>query len=404
MKKLYELKNTRKTNLDAAQAALNSGDMELYNSEIAKATALNAQIEALEKIDLENSRFAAPEGDPVPVVNTVVTEPTQPSGNEYLNAFTFALSNGYNQKTGKNVKELEPLYNALSTGGGDPAGSDGGFLIPVEFNNAINEQRRQLVALADLFSVENVSGLTGWRAVDTAPTTGFTAVDELAALNEASQPSFTKVAYSLKKYGQIVPVSNELLTDNTAGLIDYLARWFAKKSIITENSALKALLDTLTASNLTVGKEVSAIKSVLNKTLDPDVALNAVIITNQSGFDFLDQLDDLNGRPLLQPDPTTGTPMLFKNKRVIALSDAFLPTRKVTTAGATKGDYYPIYVGDYKLFGTLFRRNMLDLASTNIGGDAWKKDQTEVRGILRLDAQKMDAAAAAKREIFVAAT
>ncbi|MNO10239.1 hypothetical protein D3C81_2339740 [compost metagenome] len=55
------------------------------------------------------------------------------------------------------------------------------------------------------------------------------------------------------------------------------------------------------------------------------------------------------------------------------------------------------------MFGTLFQGKTLEVASTNIGGNAWVTDSTEVRGIMRLDAQKMDSAAAIKREIFIAA-
>ena len=43
------------------------------------------------------------------------------------------------------------------------------------------------------------------------------------------QPLFTRVIYTLAKYGLIVPVSSELIADNTAGLMAYLARWFAKR-------------------------------------------------------------------------------------------------------------------------------------------------------------------------------
>lgn len=95
--------------------------------------------------------------------------------------------------------------------------------------------------------------------------------------------------------------------------------------------------------------------------------------------------------------------MIFRSHRVTVLSDAELPNRKVTTAGATKGDYYPLYVGDFKLFMTLFMGKSLEVASTNIGGNAWSTDSVEVRGIMRMDAQKMDGEAAVKREIFVAA-
>lgn len=399
MKKLYELKNQRSILLDAASKAVESKDMDTYNAKMAEVNALNAQIDALMEIENQTGKFPAASGAPTLAEQGL----TDRNDKEYTDAFLYALVNGFNPKNGVNNERLAPLYNALTEGGGTPAGSDGGFLVPVEFNNMINEQRRQLIALADLFNVENVTAPTGWRAVDTAPTAGFTAVDEMETIGTGDQPKFTKVPYSLSKYGLRVPVSNELLSDNTAGLMQYLARWFARKGVITENAKLKALLNTLTAKNLKVGEEVDDLKATITKDLDPAIAMNAVIITNQSGYAYLDSLKGADGRGLIQPDPTTGNPMIFKNKRIVMLSDAELPNRTVTAEGDTKGDYYPVFIGDYKTFGTLFRKNALEVASTNIGGNAWASASTEVRGLIRLDAQKLDDKAAIKREIFVPA-
>ena len=401
MKKIYELKNQRATLLNTAETALNDKNMDLYNSTMAEVKTLNEQISALEDLEAENGRFT---GAGITNLSGVTGGTIDRDDEEYLNAFFYAITNGITPKNGVGNEKVAVLYNALTEGGGTPAGKDGGFLVPTSFNNMIIEQRRQLVQLADLFNVETVTTPTGWRAVDTVPTAGFDVVDEMGTISATGdQPAFTKVTYSLAKYGLRVPVSSELINDNTAGLMAYLARWFAKKGVITENKKLIALLDTLTASNLTVGKEVDALKSAINKDLDPDISLNAVIVTNQSGYDYLDSLKDETGRGLIQPDPTTGSPMIFKNKRIVMMSDASLPNRVVTTTGVTKGTYYPVYVGDYKVFGTLFRGKTLEVASTNIGGNAWATDSTEVRGIMRLDVQKLDAAAAIKREIFIAA-
>lgn len=400
MKKIYELKNQRATLLTDAENALNDTNMELYNSKMEEVKNLNTQITALEELENENSKFT---NTGITNIAGVTGLTTNRDDDEYLNAFFYAITNGITPKNGVGNERVAPLYNALTEGGGTPTGADGGFLVPVSFNNMIIEQRRQLVKLADYFNVETVTTPTGWRAVDTTPTTGFAAVDEMGTIGTGDQPVFTKVTYSLAKFGLRVPVSNELLNDNTAGLQAYLATWFAKKGVITENVKLLALLNTLTASNLTVGKEVDSLKKAITKDLDPSIAANAVIITNQSGFAHLDELVGTDGRGLLQPDPTTGTPMMFKSHQVVMLSDVQLPNRVVTTTGATKGTYYPVYIGDYKTFGTLFVGKTLEVASTNIGGNAWVSDSTEVRGIMRLDAQKLDGAAAIKREIFVAA-
>lgn len=49
-----------------------------------------------------------------------------------------------------------------------------------------------------------------------------------------------------------------------------------------------------------------------------------------------------------------------------------------------------IIIGDMKEFITLFDRQQLSIDTTKVGGDAWKKNNTELRAILREDLQKVD--------------
>ncbi len=394
MKKIYELKNQRATILNEAEVALNAKDTDLYNSKMADAKAIALEIAQIENLEAEKAMFADVSSGKLD--NTVMT--TTRNDKEYMNAFFHAITNGYSFKSGKNVSELKPLYNALTEIGVPPGGQDGGFLVPIEFNNAINEQRRQLISLASYFNVELVNSATGWRVVDNAPTLGFQVVGENTPINAAGdQPLFTQVPYAIIKYGLIVPVSRELMNDNTTNLMNYLARWFAKKGVITENILLLGLLNANTVP-VTLGNatEVDDLKTAMLTVLDPDIQLNSVVFTNQSGYAMLSNCNDAQNRSLIQPDPTTGTPMIFQNKRVVMLSDATLPNRVV---GADT--LAPIYVGDYTQFATLFRRDPLEVATTDIGGNAWRNDAPEVRGLIRLDAQVMDAAAAIKREIIV---
>ncbi len=67
------------------------------------------------------------------------------------------------------------------------------------------------------------------------------------------------------------------------------------------------------------------------------------------------------------------------------MSNAVLPS----TDGAA-----PLYIGDFKQYGTLFRRKNLEIASTQIGGNSWNTDSTEVRGIMRIGAETYDTEAA----------
>ncbi|PEQ57037.1 phage major capsid protein, partial [Bacillus cereus] len=75
-------------------------------------------------------------------------------------------------------------------------------------------------------------------------------------------------------------------------------------------------------------KDYNRLKTTLNVTLDPAFVAAANIFTNQDGFNYLDQLEDKNGRPLLQPDPTNPTRKLFAGKPVIVLSNKTIATDK----------------------------------------------------------------------------
>lgn len=404
--KMYELKNQRVMLLDAAEKALSSNEMELYTAKMEEVKKLNAEIAALESLEAEKGRFEKEDAQMVTLSQKMEREKEDErleakldaarSGNEYAQAFAQALRMGHNIQSGRMVEALKPLYAALTEGGGSPAGADGGFLVPLDFDDMIHKIRRNQVALADLVFTENVTTLKGWRAVDTAPTKGFTKMTEMGNVPKDDQPKFRKVEYAIDSYGLIVPISNELAEDNTAGLLRYLARWFGPKGVLTENALIKEILDTLSPVTLTAGKELAGIKNAMNTKVDPAISARGVFITNQTGFDHLDNLVDGQNRPLLQPDPTSGTPMMFKNKRVIMLSDALLPNK------VASGTFAPIYFGDYEQFVTLFRRKALEVASTTIGGNAWSTNSTEYRGIMRLDAQKMDEQAAVKMEIKTA--
>lgn len=326
---------------------------------------------------------------------------------EYARAFAWGIKNGLNPNNRNGGDKAKILYDALTIAGGDPAGEDGGFLVPEDVDHTILEKRRMLSPLADLFTVEPVTANAGWRVMDENPSAGMTALDSEIPTTIAldDQPAFSKVNYAITSYGLIIPVSNELASDEAAGLFNYLGNWFAKKQVITENILLKAKLNLLVSQNIVVGDNpVSKIKTLLNKNLDPAISLNAVILTNQDGYDYLDQLVDGLGRPLLQPDPVLSSSMTLKGRRVVMLANSLLPTRVVETAGATKGDYYPIYVGDFTQYASLFQRMGLEIKSTDIGGSAFRTNSIEVRGIARMGASVFDAAAAVRREIFIAAT
>ena len=309
--------------------------------------------------------------------------------NEYARAFAYAMQNGVNRKNGRDNERVKVLFDALTETTGTPAGSDGGFLVPEDLDHIIREQRRALDPLADLFNTETVTAPTGWRVMDKAPATGMTQVSEMGQVPKDDQPGFSKVPYTLTKYGLIVPASNELLTDNVANLFAYIGKWFSKKQVLTENTLVLGSLKKLTASAL--GSDaMGGLKKVLNVVLDPALSTGAVIVCNQDAFDFLDQLTDQNGRGLLQPDPTNATQYKILGRTVKPVSNRTL---------ATAAKVADLFIGDAKEYATLFTGHGFEVATTDVGGNAWATDSTEIRGIVRMGVSEFDTAAVARRSV-----
>src|SRR5690606_36126754 len=243
---------------------------------------------------------------------------------------------------------------------------------------------------------ERVGTLSGSRVWEKdEDMTPLQVVDEYQPLPELDNPKFVSIAYQLKKRADYLPITNELLRDSDQNILAYVTDWIARKVVVTRNTLIVQLLDTLAAKAL---PNLDHIKRVLNVDLDPAISRTAVVITNQDGFHFLDTQKDAQGRYLLQDDITRpGQKMLF-GRPVVVVSNRYLPSREDTGQGKT---FAPIYVGNGKQFAVWFTRGVYELASTREGGEAWRRVTTELRVITRDDLKQWDAAAMVKGELDV---
>ena len=405
--KLYDLKNQHKQAVEAAESAYTAKDMETYQAKMEDIKRINDDIAACEAILAEEGRYDDHEEKFVTLGAAAANRKADEahmtavnaarSGNEYANAWAKAIRNKVAPDMGLSDEGLKPLYNALTVGGGDPAGADGGFLVPVDFDNMIHTLAKEYLDLAQFFGAETVSAPTGWRAIETsAMRRPLPVVDEMGEIGKDEQPKFRKVTYTLKKYGDRLVVSSELLKDNTAGLMQYLAGWWGPKLILTRNNLCLGMMDALPSTALTAGKEVRELKTALNKSLNTAYSRGAIILTNQDGYDQMDGWEDKQGRPMLVPNPADPDVYRFKGRRVIYADNDFLPN-------AANDASAPLYIGSFKAVGTLFSKEATEIASTNVGGSAWATDSTEIRCIARMCNTAMDTAAAIKRTMALTA-
>lgn len=275
----------------------------------------------------------------------------------------------------------------------NPAPGDVGLIVPQDIQTRINEIMRQLNDLSQYIRVETVNTLSGSRVLEADNVmTPFQVVAEYEQIQEMANPKFTPVTYQLVKRAGYLPLTSELLADTDQNIIQYVSNWIARKVVVTKNTLITGLLQGLQPVQLA---NFDAIKKVLNVDLDPAISLNSVIITNQDGYHWLDTQKDQDGRYLLTDDITQPGRKLFKGRPVVVVPNRYLPTIQGTpdAQGTPTPDLAPIFIGNGEQFAVLFTRGVYELASTTEGGDAWRKDTTELRVITRDDLKMWDAAA-----------
>lgn len=269
--------------------------------------------------------------------------------------------------------------NAMSEG----SSANGGYTVPQDIETEINELREAKDALQNLVTVEPVKTLSGSRVFKArAQQTGFAEVAENGEILEKATPQFTNLAYSVKKYAGFFKVTNELLKDSDQAIRGTLVKWIGDESRVTRN---KLILAELAKKAKTAIADVDDIKDVYNVSLDPAFQNTAAVVTNQTGFNWLDKQKDNDGNYLLQKDPTVATrKLLFGVIPVHVYSNKDLPND--TTAG-TKA---PFIIGDLKEAVVLFDREQTDIMASDVAGDAWRTDVTEFRAIEREEVKTRD--------------
>nr|DAT80007.1 MAG TPA: major capsid protein [Caudoviricetes sp.] len=359
MKKSVELKKELETLRNEITSLKDSGKIEEAH---AKLNSLKDLENRIKEAETEEALTVMNKGDKVPL-----------GTKEKMN-----VNRIYNRVLlGKSITEEEKQFlNAAGTPGQvESTDGKGGYLVPVEQFETIKELRRNLVALKEYCNVLPVHSFKGTMPIEKDGTGELIAFEELNEIGK-SDIDFSQVTYNVADYGDIIPVSNTLLADETANLTAYIGKRFTKKATNTENKKIVDLLKTLTPKP---AADYTVVNTALNVDLDPAVSANAIVITNQTGFNFLDNLVDKQNRPLLELNLQNTTQKIFKGRKIVVLPDTLLPMN------TTKA---PVFVGDLTEFATFFDREGLELAISKEAG--FTKNATYIRAIERFDIKKVD--------------
>ncbi|KQU11560.1 hypothetical protein ASG46_10165 [Bacillus sp. Leaf49] len=250
---------------------------------------------------------------------------------------------------------LTAAENAMLTGDGNSEN----YLVPKDVHTQITELRREYKSAKDLVGNYPTTTLEGSFVYESngkiVELENFT---DGETIPDSDKPQFKTVSYSVKDYGALLPVSRKLLKNETGGLVTYLGKWFNKKAIQTENTKIFAELKKDKTPKVLKG--YSDLKTSINKDLDPTLQIGMRIITNQDGFEHLDNEKDGFGRPILEPNPVNKTQKMINGTVIEVFSNATLPTEKkkapifygATTEGVTfvEREQMQLDMSDHALF------------------------------------------------------
>lgn len=380
MNKILELREKRAKLWDSTKAFLDSRrnengllsaeDTATYEKMETDVVSLGKEIDRLERqavLDLELSKATTTAITNKPNQH-LDTEKIGRASNEYKAAFWKAMKN----------KNHFDVQNALQVG----TDSEGGFLVPDEFERALIEALQEENIFRQLAKVITTS--SGDKKIPVVATKGTASwVDEEGVIPE-SDDAFGQVSIGAYKLATMIKVSEELLNDSVFNLEQYIAKEFARRIGAKEEEAFfigDGVGKPTGIFNATGGAGVgitaaSATAIALDEIMDLFYSLkspyrkNAVFLTNDATVKAIRKLKDGNGQYLWQPSVTAGQPDTLLNRPV--KTSSYIPILASGAKTIAFGDFSYYWVADRQ--GRAFQRlNELYAATGQVGFKATQR-------------------------------
>ena len=291
------------------------------------------------------------------------------------------------EKEESSVQKFAKQIRNIAKGMNEGTPADGGYTVPEDISTMVEKRRESKKSLIDLVSVETVTTNKGSRTFKKrSQQTGFTKVGEGAKITSNSTPKFERMEYAISKYAGYLPITNELLEDSDANIVNVIVEWLGDESRVTTNKIILDLIKTKSETDL---KGLDGIKKALNVTLGSAFKSTSKIVTNDDGLQYLDTLKDSDGKYLLQPNPAN--PMELR----LSAGATTVPVEVIPNDDfPTSGSKIPFTIENLKEGIIFFDRKQLTINTSNVAAigelNAFEEDLTLFRGIEREDCKIRD--------------
>lgn len=354
-----------------------AGYMSGENKDVAKATAL------LDEIDTLKAEFAAEKR----IFENAQAEAKRAAGEQME-------KKAADDSAKKFAKTVRAMVRKDVTPMSESVNADGGYTVPEDISTRIEKYPAEEFSVEPFITTEKVTTNKGARTYEKKGTvTPFVGLDEGGAIPISATPKFERKVYAIDDKGGIIPITNDLLNDSDTNLTAYLVEWLRKKQIATINS------EFFTAMTATGGEgqqespeditDLKDIKKIINVTVGS--AYNSLIMVNDDGWNWLDCLEDKNGRPLL-------TPYSEQDNHIGKLSiggSIVKVVRVPNSVWASTATHMPILIGDTKAAFKRYDRQQMEIKISDVasvpGFNAFSQNGALIRAFMRDDSSVLDA-------------
>lgn len=370
-KKMRELREKMEAKTKEAKSFLGE-----ENKDVGKATALLDEVDDLQKeFDAERRMF---EIEQKAAEEEAGKQLEKKGESEVTKKFTATVR----AMVRKDPASVTPMSESVN--------ADGGYTVPEDISTKIEQYPVATFSVEPYITTEKTSTNKGARTYEKKGTvTPFEEVDEGGAIPVTATPEFERKTYSIGDKGGYIPITNDLLNDSDANLESYLIGKLGEKRIATiNNEFFTAMTDTGTDDPVAIAS-IADIKQIINVTIGS--AYNSLIMVNDDGWNWLDCLEDKNGRPLL-------TPYGDSDNRVGELSiggSIIKVVRVPNTVWASSETAMPIIIGDTKAAFKRFDRLQMEIKISDVasvtGFNAFEQNGALIRAFMRDDSKVWDA-------------
>lgn len=315
MSKILEMRENRKKAWEAAKAfvetkrdkdgLLSEEDAKTYAEMEKKVQAYAAEIERMEQMDAMEAEMNRPVNTPIvtkPVSDKQMPEKKGRAADVYKAAMLDALRSGFKR-----------VSNVLQEG----VDTDGGYLVPEEYDNRLIDVLGEENIMRDLSTVITTSGEHKINIAATKPAASW--IEEGGQLS-FGDATFDQILLDSHKLHVAIRVTEELLYDNAFGLENYIITQFGKALANAEEDAFLNGDGVGKPLGLFAASGGGQIAETLTAAIKADDIINLVyalkrpyrkeasFIMNDKNIAAIRKLKDNNGAYIWQPSAQAGEP------------------------------------------------------------------------------------------------